>query len=83
MRMKYYPASLYVGVNEILHRAQDINNLTDAEEEAVELKEAIQDEQWEENNRKYREFCETAPQIVRDFYNELGSLHDAGFTILG
>lgn len=80
-RMKYFTPALYV--NEILHRAQDMNNLSDQEEAAVELQEEINDKKWEEGRTAYWEFVEnTAPQVVRDFYKEVGSLHDAGFKIV-
>jgi DNA phosphorothioation-dependent restriction protein DptG len=82
-RMKYYPPELYVGVNAILHQVsnEDIE-AGNFDHAVVELAEEINHQKWEENANRFRAFLDTAPQVVRDFYKEVGSLHDSGFDLV-
>jgi hypothetical protein len=40
------------------------------------------DYEWDVNVGKFEEFLKTAPQVVKDFYEQVGSLHDSIFRFI-
>lgn len=84
-RMKWASPLLHAAMNLHLAKEEDEDKVEDAYFWATEALFTIEevDELWEEGCTKYWDWVKTdAPQIVRDFYDQVGSLHDATYEVL-
>lgn len=84
-QMKHFLPLLHAAMNVHNSTEEDQNNAEDADFWATEALLSLEevDEIWESNLEQYWDWVQKeAPQVCRDFYDKLGSLHDYGYEIV-